>query len=215
MLGISVHAKGLGLNTETEVRIDAGSALNASSSAGPADSEDAARANSGVAASASFSLSRSDASVTNSSGTMVDAASVNTEGDLEAYAAATLRTSNTLKGVQVDSERVVLRFTEEAQLLGFIPHTMTSRVEVREDGSVRVMRPWYGFLATGASADASVQMEARVRQALADARAHDGPGLSAHQQAAILAEVAASLNGASMSATADASVESEAASDQP
>ena len=214
-----VYAQNINTDTAADIRVDTGGVLNASSSVGgsadvsaDADAETAnddindIEATSSGSDRASFSLNRDDAAVTNSTGTAIAASSVNTASDLEAYAAATMRTSDRIEGVEVADEHIVLRFTEEARLLGFIPHTMTSRVEVETDGTVRVVRPWYGFLVSGISADATADLEARVQAALGEERGSSG-ALSTRTQALVLAEVARALGSAEVNATTSGSIE--------
>ncbi len=212
------YAQTITTDTAADIRVDAGGVLNASSSAGgsadvsvDSDAEATAEetadseASASGSGSASFSLKRGDAAVTNSTGTAIAATSVNTASDLEAYAAATLRASDRIDGVEVRDERIVLRFTEEARLFGFIPHTMTSRVEIETDGSVRVVRPWYGFLATGVSADAGADLEARIQAALGEELGSSE--LSARTQALVLAEVAGALGSTEADTAASGSLE--------
>jgi len=149
-----------------------------------------------------FTLLRSDASVTNSSDAVMDARSVQTESDLEAYAATTLRTNDSFDGVETSSDRLVLRFTEDAKLFGFIPHTVTSRVEVDANGSVTVSRPWYSFLVAGLSNETDASIEARVTKAMGDT--NSSGTMSARSQALVLAEIASALGG-SVDVSANAS----------
>lgn len=144
---------------------------------------------------ATFSLIRGDAAVDSASESR-SATSVTTSSDLEAYAASTLRANDSLEGVDVTSENVVVSFKEQVRLLGIIPMNMTSRVEVTQDGAVRIERPWYSFLAFGASTELSSDMEATIRNVIAA----EG-GLTARAQAQVLNEVALALGGDASSDT--------------
>ena len=213
ILGIStsVHAQ----NADIGIRVDADGALNASSSAGDAGSEDmSSQTDVGADATtgASFNLNRFDASVSNSSGAVIDATSVNTKSDLEAYAAAALHSGSSFESVTVTEDSVVLSFKENARLLGIIPHTITSRIEVDGDGSVRVIRPWYRFLVAGISPDTSANLEARITQVLQENRMEGNAALSARAQAVILAEVIAATN-SSVAQSTDTTASVEASSD--
>ena len=158
----------------------------------------------GTDTAAGFSLTRTHASVTNSSGTPMSAESVNTANDLEVYAASALRTHDSFDGVDVTSDRLSFRFKEDAKLFGFIPHKVTSRVEVSGDGAVTVTRPWYSFLASGLSTDTTASIEARVRTALGESSGT----MTARTQALVLAEIVSALEGsADTSARVDASAD--------
>jgi|GEM_PF-6249562 len=217
--GISVPALAqtidVGAQGDVDLEIGTGSASvegSAGAEADVADERDAemteedASASDGQEDGTSFSLTRTEATLRSAGSAMVDAGSVNTRSDLEAYAAATLNASDRFESVDVSNDRVVLHFTEDARLFGFIPHTVTSRVEVMADGSVKVERPWYRFLVAGLSADSSADLEARVRSALATEGVQGS--LSARSQARVLAEVARSFeSGADASASAEGSAE--------
>lgn len=144
---------------------------------------------------ATFSLVRGDAAV-DSASESASATNVTTNSDLEAYAASTLRANDSIEGVDVSNENVTVKFKEQVRLLGFIPMNMTSHVEVAQDGSVRIERPWYSFLAFGASAELSSDMEASIRNVIVA----EG-GLTARAQAQVLNEVALALGGSASSDT--------------
>ena len=213
-LALSVGAPAFAQNVEIDVagdvRVDNGSALNASSSAGAevSDNQDDttpepdASAGSGSSGAIGFSLERGDVSVVNSNGAAIAPASVNSESDLEAYAASALSANEALEGVEAASEKLVLRFKEDARFLGIFPFSMTSRVEVEQDGSVRVVRPWYSFLATGVESTVAADIETRVRGAM---NAEEGIAMSGEMssraQALVLAELVAALNGSAAAST--------------
>ena len=220
VLGISAPAHAQSINTTTtgQVGIDVGDDSSvdagADASVGTAPDETTAdddRMSAGVSSGTDtgFSLTRSDASVTSSSGATVSASSVNTESDLEAYAASTLRANDSIDGVDVASDRLSLSFKEDARLFGFIPHTVTSRVEVSGDGSVRVMRPWYSFLVAGLSVDTKTTIESRVKSAMNE---EASGSFSSRSQARVIAEIASAL-GSSVDAQASASVDMSANTD--
>lgn len=152
---------------------------------------------------AGFNLSKDDASVRDSSGSQIAAESVNTESDLEAYAASTLRASNTIENIDAGSDELRVKFKEPARFLWFIPFEMTSTVTVNADGSVSVNRPWYSFLAS-VDGDVKSDIESRVRTAL-----ENESGLTARSQARVLAALSTALDG-SGSATAQGSLDANA-----
>lgn len=149
---------------------------------------------------ATFNLSRDDAAVDSASEGNTSAATVSTQGDLEAYAATAIRDTDAIEGVDMTGEALQVRFGESVRLFGFIPFTMTSRVEVASDGTVSVKRPWYSFLVAGASTEVTSEMETNIRNAIAA----EG-GFTTRAQAQVLGEVAAAL-GARAYASADATL---------
>lgn len=206
--GLDVSVGG-GVDAGATTSVDVEAAADADTSVSDADARGAASTDTA----AGFSLTRTHASVTNSSGTPMSAESVNTANDLEVYAASALRTHDSFDGVDVTSDRLSFRFKEDARLFGFIPHRVTSRVEVSGDGTVTVTRPWYSFLTSGLSADTTASIEARVRTALGESSGV----MTARTQALVLAEIVSALEGSvdtstQLNASADASgMEADAA----
>jgi len=196
---------GVDANTGDTTSVDADAEVEADAEVSTDDTETDAATNTATG----FTLTRTDASVTNSSGTPMSADSVNTESDLEVFAATTLRTNDSFEGVDVASDRLSFRFKEDAKLFGFIPHQVTSRVVVSGDGRVEISRPWYSFLASGLSADTATSIESRVRTALGESAG----SMNTRTQALVLAEIASALAG-SVDVSADTTNSAELQSDE-
>ena len=160
----------------------------------------------------SFEMRRGDASADRTSNVEMRADSVVSDNDVEAFAAATLRTHERVEGVNVSENEVRVSFKEDARLLGVFPMSVTSRVVAMADGSVRIERPWYSFLLWGERKEIAADLEARVRAALEDGSLTTNGELSARAQARLMDEVARALSGvevqADASAQADASLDS-------
>lgn len=182
-------------DASADVSVDSGDQTQGDGSADGASDSDPRDTSAG----AGFSLSRSDDSVRSGSESSMSASSVNSDSDLEVFAASTLRSDDSFDGVDVSSDRLSFRYKEDARLFGFIPHKVTTRVEVSGDGTVRVTRPWYSFLVAGLSNETSASIESRVRTALANSSG----SMDARTKALVLSEIASALTG---SASASANV---------
>lgn len=135
---------------------------------------------------------------------------VESRSDLEAYASSRMATTDRIENAEFSGERMRVSFKEDGRFLGFIPVTMTSHAEVNADGSVKVTRPWYGFMvATDASADGDLEsrIEAATRASSELMAETSGTAsLSASTQAQILDVIVASLE-SSTQASASGSIE--------
>lgn len=164
----------------------------------------------GVDAGTTLRLNKTDASVKSSSNTNVEASTVSTTNDVEAFAASTIRSHESVEGVDAGTDHVTVSFSERGRILGIFPVAMTSKVVARADGSVKIERPWYSFLTWGDRAELSGDLEARVRAALENDGALTAEGtLSTRAQAVLMDEIARAVSGTSATAdaSADASIE--------
>lgn len=126
------------------------------------------------------------------------AAAVATDADLNAYASAAMRADERIEAVTFNEDNVEVRYDVHGRLLGFIPVTMTTQVEVASDGTVAVSYPWYRFLvATDADADIESELASQVDSSAT---------FTASAKAALVDEIRAALPEASVSASADAAV---------
>lgn len=152
----------------------------------------------------SLRLDRDDAKVENSTAGSASADTVNTDGDLESYAAATLRDHESLENVDVTEDHVSLSFKEDARLFGFIPLTMTSRLMADANGNVTIVRPWYSFMVMGTTERSTTDLKARVQAILSSAKTEDGH-LTTRGQAVLMHELTLALGGSSATVGTDAS----------
>lgn len=63
---------------------------------------------------------------------------------------------NRILDVSVATSAVAVGWQEEVRLFGLVPLTLSSTVEVHEQGEVRIARPWYAALCTGLLKDDEV-----------------------------------------------------------
>jgi hypothetical protein len=89
------------------------------------------------------------------------ATNVQSNTDLKAFAATSLRNDDNLSSVGFASDRVEVAYREPARFLGLIPSSVNVDVVAHEDGTVDVNYPWYSFLMTAdrSSIDASIKNE--------------------------------------------------------
>lgn len=175
---------------------------NSSSTGGDEGTSDQGSGDARATSGGSFEMRRGDASADSASNAEMRADSVVSDNDVEAFAAATLRTHERVEGVNVSENEVRVSFKEDARLLGLFPMSVTSRVVAMADGSVRIERPWYSFLLWGERKEVAGDLETRVRAALEDGSLTADGELSARAQARLMDEVARALSGAEVQAGA-------------
>ncbi len=73
-----------------------------------------------------------------------------TDAELE----ATVQSDENVSKVDSDDDSVSLWYKSTFKLFGFIPMTANLKATADADGSVRVSRPWYSFLATSEASNA-------------------------------------------------------------
>lgn len=119
---------------------------------------------------------------------------VQTNEDFDVYAATTLESNQEITAVDATESSVSVGFVESAQLFGFIPVSLKSRVVVHADGSVKVIRPWYSVFAVKNDAYQSTELTAAVAALPNDALGEDG-GFTARGKAFVTERIVSSLGG--------------------
>ncbi len=122
------------------------------------------------------------------------ASDVETSDDFKTYTATTLESHEGVESIDATDDSVTVGFVEEAQLFGFIPVSLNSRVVVHADGSVKVVRPWYSMFAIKTDAYQSTELEAEVAALLDGARTADGM-FTARGKAMVTERIVGSLSG--------------------
>lgn len=152
-------------------------------------------ADASVEADATISLTRDDATDTE---TLVEStAAVETSSDLRAYASGVLQSDTRIERADLSAEAVTVEYEQPGRLFGFVPVAVTVTATVDSSGNVTVDYPWYGFMVALEQSEREVEssLENQIRTTLASGgfEASAEAGLSAQAQAEILRELQASL----------------------
>ncbi len=178
------------------INLDVGAGANASSSTG---SKVEVKSNTSLEAGSSMNSSTSSAT-TNVRADM-SADRVESDGDLQAYAASALRNDESLDDVTFTDDSVTVKYKEKGRFLALVPMTFTVRAVAHADGTLELDYPWYSFL----TLDSRDEVETDLRIAVDNAiRAHavgsvraegqaENMTLSASERAEIAAEMHAIL----------------------
>lgn len=89
----------------------------------------------------SFVIIRSD--ITDGDTAVYDPADITTSVELSAYARSIMSADENIVKIEYGEDEVSIWYREPAELLGFIPITVTTKATVSADGEIEIDRPWY------------------------------------------------------------------------
>lgn len=143
--------------------------------------------------SAEIEVDREHASTT--AGDVRHSEDVQNFGQLRSFAAHVINEERHVNRVNLSSTTVRAHVDTPASLLGIIPATVGTQVDVAQDGSVNVTYPWYAFLFKKNTDAVKAQITTAVSQTLASSSlsAEEQQTLSAKLQATILQSIVSSL----------------------
>jgi len=108
-----------------------------------------------------FNFVRSDMGDDSTNYAVTEADSVRTSASLESYAAATVRSDERLKSLEMTENGMEMVYRKAAKFLWIFPASLTARVTVDQQGDVEVRYPWYAFLMSTDESKAALEAEIR------------------------------------------------------
>src|SRR3989338_10086248 len=197
----SLLALNLEADVDSSVNINAGPGATSSNTGASGDATAEATASSevvvGVAGNVEvIVVTRGDVNGDGEITASASPASVSSEADLSAFAAAQVAADQNVSKVESSSSRVSVTYAQKAKLFGFIPVRVNATATVEADGTVDVRYPWYAFLMVTSETVLESEIESRVTSlnsagVLAEADAE--LELAASMQAELIDEVRAAM----------------------
>jgi len=132
-----------------------------------------------------------------SGATLSSSGQVQSMDDFHAYARGALRNNSNLKEIDADANAVTVKYNEDGYVLGLFPVSMTSSATISADGNVTLAHPWYYFMTSSDTNNASLRSALSTEAAATfnqqASAASEGATSTARVDAALSANKAAQL----------------------
>jgi hypothetical protein len=114
---------------------------------------------------------------------------VHSDADLPAYKAQLQSSNPSIIAVQSSSSNVIVDYTQQGKLFGFIPMPMQGEVKADAKGSVNVDLPWYSLFVTSSANTIKTDLSKSLPSIVATANG----SLSASTQAQVMASISTEI----------------------